>query len=50
MTLGEVIRAIADNVAKERQDRAWRALENVPCAHTIPGTCDFCRDEKGEER
>lgn len=25
-----------------REARAWAAMENVPCAHAIPGTCDYC--------
>lgn len=40
--------AAADRIRSYRneQDRRWAALDvSVPCSHTIPGTCDYCRSE-----
>ena len=31
-----------DGRAHEREERGWAALDAVPCAHAIPGTCDRC--------
>ena len=38
-----VVSSVPENDDQAEQERRWRALDaSVPCAHFIPGSCDYC--------